>query len=314
METPVIYFYSPRALTASVQVDLPSGVISEWYPKAAVDPASGVTYGNSGKIAWEGVEVTPGAALAAPVTAEPSHYYAARETDAAPLRTGGENEKLLFYRGIADFDVPVAPRFLVDGKLELRNTGTEAIPFALIFENRRGRIGFRVVRDWSVTLQVDPPELSSDVKPVHDELAAALRQAGLFPKEAAAMIDTWRDSWFEEGMRIFYIMPRSRVDAVLPIRIDPTPESLERVFVGRVEVLSPAMRQAIETALAAGDTTTLAKYGRFLRPFCDRILHQPRRVAVAPAAAKFLAQADQAPPANPAPCRSDVPAPVTDQR
>ena len=314
METPVIYFYSPRALTASVHVDLPSGVVSEWYPKAAVEPATGVTYGNSGKIAWDRVEVTPGASPDLPATAEPSHYYAARETDAAPLSAGGEHEKLLFYRGIADFDVPVAPRFLPDGKLELRNTGAEAIPFALVFENRGGRIGFRVVHNWSVTLHLDPPELASGADAVHKELAEALRQAGLFPKEAAAMIETWRDSWFEEGMRIFYLMPRSRVDAVLPIRIDPAPASLERVFVGRVEVLSPAMRQAIETALAAGDTTTLAKYGRFLHPFCAQILHQPRRVAVAPAAEKFLSQADQTPPANPAPCRSDVPAPVTDQR
>jgi hypothetical protein len=314
METPVIYFYAPRALTASVHVDLPSGVVSEWYPAAAVSPSSGITYGNSGKIEWKGVEVTPGAAPLLPKTAEPSHYYAARETDAAPLRVGAQDEKLLFYRGIADFDVPVAPRFLPDGKLELRNAGPEVIPFALVLENRGGRIGFRLVRNWTGKLLLDPPELTAGAETVHEELAGALREAGLFPKEAAAMIETWRDSWFEEGMRIFYLVPRAKVDVVLPIRIEPKPQALERVFVGRVEVLSPAMRQAIQTALAAGDTVTLAKYGRFVRPFCDQILHQPGRVPVAPAAAAFLAQADQAPPSNPAPCRSEVPASVTDQQ
>ena len=32
METPVMYFYSPREVTASVKVQFPRGVITEWYP------------------------------------------------------------------------------------------------------------------------------------------------------------------------------------------------------------------------------------------------------------------------------------------
>jgi len=313
METPVIYFYSPRALTASVHVALPSGVVSEWYPAASGAAADAITYGNAGKIAWNRIEVTPGAAPSLPVTTEPSHYYAARETDASPLRVGAENEKLLFYRGIADFEVPLAPLFLPDGKLELRNTETEPIPFALIFENRGGRTGFRVVGGWTGNLVVDAPELTGDVSAVQEHLGAALRSAGLFPKEAAAMIATWRDSWFEEGMRIFYLVPRKTVDTVVPIRVDPAPSALERVFVGRVEVLSPAMRQALQTALVSGDTATLPKYSRFARPFCDRVLHEPGAPRIAPAAAAFLARADRVLTPNAAPCRVDTPPVVTEQ-
>src|SRR5262245_6942922 len=33
LETPVLYFYSDRALTASVTVDFPTGVMTEWYPR-----------------------------------------------------------------------------------------------------------------------------------------------------------------------------------------------------------------------------------------------------------------------------------------
>src|SRR5580658_718104 len=33
METPVLYFYSPREVTANVKVQFPHGVITEWYPK-----------------------------------------------------------------------------------------------------------------------------------------------------------------------------------------------------------------------------------------------------------------------------------------
>src|SRR5882724_8559431 len=34
METPVMYFYSPRELEAHVTVAFPQGVITEWYPHA----------------------------------------------------------------------------------------------------------------------------------------------------------------------------------------------------------------------------------------------------------------------------------------
>src|SRR5262245_17687889 len=35
LETPVMYFYSDRALTASVHVDFPKGMVTEWYPQSS---------------------------------------------------------------------------------------------------------------------------------------------------------------------------------------------------------------------------------------------------------------------------------------
>ena len=35
METPVLYFYSPVRSAASVHVEFPQGLISEWYPRAS---------------------------------------------------------------------------------------------------------------------------------------------------------------------------------------------------------------------------------------------------------------------------------------
>jgi hypothetical protein len=57
------------------------------------------------------------------------------------------------------------------------------------------------------------------------------------------------------------------VDALLPISILPAPEQLTRVFVGRVELLSPAMKEEIGAALTSGDVAVLRKYGRFLNAF-----------------------------------------------
>ena len=66
---------------------------------------------------------------------------------------------------------------------------------------------------------------------------------GLYPEEASAMIDTWRESWFEEGTRLFYIVPRPAIDAILPLAITPAPSAIARVFVGRMELVTPATEQ-----------------------------------------------------------------------
>jgi hypothetical protein len=70
---------------------------------------------------------------------------------------------------------------------------------------------------------------------------------------------------------VFYILPRSKVDTLLPISIHPTAQQLVRVFVGRVELLSPPMRNEIAAALVNGDITVLKKYGRFLNAFMSEM-------------------------------------------
>ena len=88
------------------------------------------------------------------------------------------------------------------------------------------------------------------------------------------MLESWKDSWFEEGSRLIYIVPRSFVDGILPLTIEPTPSNIQRVFVGRMELLTPATQKAIETAAVAHDQATLAKYGRFLAPMIEAILRK----------------------------------------
>jgi hypothetical protein len=263
METPVIYFYASARTTVSVKVDLPSGNITEWYPE--VTGYSGIS------VDWRGIEVLPGETLIFPSGSSGSHYYAARATDAAPLRVGKEQEKLLFYRGLANFNVPLRALYTSDGKIDLRVLGGNAVPTAIVFENRGGRIGYRVLRELSDCALVERPELSADVPAIRRELADSLVEDGLYPKEAEAMLETWRDSWFEEGARVLYLFPRAAVDRVLPLTISPVPQDVQRVFVGRVEMLSPEAKDEIVTAAARHDRATLAKYGRFLEPFCKLV-------------------------------------------
>src|SRR5262245_36337411 len=148
METPVLYFYSERPAALSVRVDFPQGLMTEWYPKASrVEPAATTGLTPNGRLEWSNVQISPGDDAPLPSTSAPSHYFAARATDSAMLRVNGQREKLLFYRGVGNFVPPVRPRFVPDGKVEVRNTSGYTLPLVLLFENHQGKAGFRVARD-----------------------------------------------------------------------------------------------------------------------------------------------------------------------
>jgi hypothetical protein len=90
--------------------------------------------------------------------------------------------------------------------------------------------------------------------------------------EARAMIATWRNSWFEEGSRLLYILPAQSVNAVLPLAVQPAPAATVRVFVGRLDLVTPTTQKAVEHAFAAGDQQTLNQYRRFLEPILQATL------------------------------------------
>jgi hypothetical protein len=279
METPVIYFYSPRDVEASVKVSFPNGLITEWYPKADYHvlaqnreiPANLNGFrpdlkGQTGVIEWKAVKVEPGGAPAFPVEATPSRYYAARATDAAALEAGDQHEKFLFYRGVARIPVLLSARVAEDGRVMVTNSGAAAVSDVILFENRGGAVGYKSVGSPETNVTIDRPSLDGSSSQLKTELQAALIAQGLYPKEAAAMIDTWRDSWFEEGSRLIYILPESAVNAMLPLEINPVPAHIARVFVGRVELITPETKRIVRAAMAKRDAHTLGLYQRFLEP------------------------------------------------
>lgn len=150
--------------------------------------------------------------------------------------------------------------------------GSASLPLVVVFENRGGRIGYRLLHGLAASNIVGIEQLpGGGLTELRQDLEAGLIQNGLYPREATAMLDTWRDSWFEEGVRAFYMLPQSAVDEVLPLSISPLPVQIVRTFVGRVEVLAPWMRDEIVPALRGGDVDVLAKYGRFLQSFMQQI-------------------------------------------
>ena len=70
---------------------------------------------------------------------------------------------------------------------------------------------------------------------------------------------------------MFYIVPRAAIDDVLPLDVSPAPASVARVFVGRIELITPAMVEEVGAALRNRDRAPILKYGRFLRPIVARL-------------------------------------------
>ncbi len=267
METPVLYFYAGREIEASVKVDFPRGQITEWYPRADAGGAAAE---------WRRFRVRPGADVSVPTEKAASHYYAARETDAAPVvvgdGAGAEHEKFLFYRGVGSFDLPLFVQLRGD-KVVMRNFAATEIPAVVLFENRGGKVGYQVhgrLEREAAPTEMFRPLLDQTVDSLARDLERMLAAQGLYPKEAAAMVKTWHDSWFEEGLRVFYIVPRRTTDAVLPIRIDPQPMEITRVFVGRMELITPEMEKSIEKDIDSGKDAS--RLGRFAEAGLHRLL------------------------------------------
>jgi hypothetical protein len=283
LETPVLYFYSKQETTVSVKVTFSKGLLTEWYPHASrVQPAGPLTdvslyqKGADGSIAWDAVTLEPSGAVDLPREGRLNHYYAARDTSASPLRVttpqGDQREKFLFYRGVSMFPVPISVKITPGGAFGTKNLTREEIPATILFERRGEKLGYRIAGALGNEAILDPPDLTATMDSLRRDVEEMLVVQGLYADEARAMFETWQDSWFEEGSRLFYIVPRQFVDATLPLSIHPAPEQTVRVFVGRLELVTSATQREVARAMASDDRVTLGWYGRFLVPILETMV------------------------------------------
>jgi len=262
-------------------------LLTEWYPHAFApsaprqvsDPIPDLNATN-GELLWKSILVDPTGTENFPQESAASRYYAARETSASSVTvnspTGPQREKFLFYRGVSSFDVPVTAVLQNSRRILVSNRTQSAIPQAILFERRGTRFGYRILGPVQHSSVVDAPDLDADLGSLSHDLERILIANGLYPDEARAMLQTWNDSWFEEGTRLLYIVPRPFVDRVLPLTIAPAPSNTTRVFVGRLEIVTPTTENAIEAAFSSSDHATLKKYGRFLAPILQVMIARSR--------------------------------------
>ena len=280
METPVLYFYADRQTTAHVSVGFPQGLFTEFYPDAQVRQVPSYAnilktqQGGGATISWPSVTILPGTSPMFPSERSGSHYYAARNTDAAPIRVNGQDEKFLFYRGVAGFSVPISTILQTNGSILVKNLSRHDLPGVIVLAKEGDTFSYRVhgrIAAGSETV-VERPATAGSLPSLMLELERALVHQGLYAREAKAMVETWRDDWFNDGTRVFYFVPAPDIDAILPLQVSPAPASTVRVFVGRMEVITPRSEADVARALTENDARLLEAYGRFLGPIGDRIL------------------------------------------
>ena len=257
METPVLYFYSPHPVHASVRVDFPRGLISQWFPACRVgnQPPNGNSIARrvdfaspvNGFMEWEADILAPNTRQTVSYTTGSHTWNTPRLTDAnlLSIRSGGQEdvEKFIFYRGIANFTPPVIAKFM-DSKptsIEIANTGKDDLPFVFVYERtEKGDASLY----WQGAIKKGERRLVDRNERHAADFGGfekALVAAGLYRKEAKAMLETWKASYFDKpGIRIFWITPEDWVNSILPLHINPQPREVRRVFVGRYELLSPA--------------------------------------------------------------------------
>jgi hypothetical protein len=298
METPVIYFYTAKEMEVDVRVEFPEGTITEWYPQAGWANArfeSGINWGKIKLLPNEKPDYLREVVY--------SHYYPARETDSVAVqvcnvdKTRIEKEKFLFYRGVGDFGLPLSVK--IDGKnLTLKDQTADEVKNLIVFENRGGRIGFKFLEKIEKEMIIARPETNKNLGEALLELENILVSEGLYPKEAKAMLETWKDSWFEEGLRVFYVLSRKSTDKILPLNIAPKPKEIVRVMVGRTEVITPEMEQNVRKQVGFLRSNSkevrqeaqnnLKKYGRFYEPVLKSILEGERDAKVRTQIRKLL--------------------------
>jgi hypothetical protein len=272
LETPVLYFYTDRDRTVSVHVDFPKGLMTDWYPQASRPPER--------TIRWDDLKVFAKDRPKLPQEKGPDRYYASREVDSAYVQTSGtdkiEVEKLLFYRGVGDFQMPFEVRALGKGEFKVKNTGSHAIPAYILVNVQNKKVTFKVYNQLSPSTEdtLTMPEASSSVEKLGESMVALLKEQGLSDQEAKAMVKTWSRDWFgEEGTRVLYLVAESLTDEFLPMKITPKPDKLVRVMVGRHDVLTPEREREIDAltkrvngpsnADAKLADTELGKLGRY---------------------------------------------------
>lgn len=258
--------------------------------------------------------------VGAPPTTEihSRHYAAARQTDSAlvavnlptqasdpkvnpqaafsfPPPRGLHVEKFLFYRGVGKFELPLEAAFATPKTVRVKNVGDERLRSLFLIDVDRSppltiKRSFLPKLDPNDAQSLAVPTETVSLLDLRQEVQRALEHEGLYAKEATAMVNTWSDSWFQEqGLRLFYIVPHSVTDQVLPLTVDPPADETVRVLVGRLELLPPDQEASLASAVtryrlareklsaAHGDINSLPlppelqQLGRFAEPALTRI-------------------------------------------
>lgn len=266
METPVLYFYSDKQLDAKVNVKFKNGVINQWFP----DRSSGQSFAsssvidlsvsNEGSNDWDITILDTAARVKYQGGPSMQEYETPRRTSSRyiKIRDKEEYEKFIFYRGLANFETPVKVEFNDKNNLVIHNLFNTNLNYVMVFDNSPSRqptvwwSGSMKSGERKVIANPSKDNVYEELNQHIDDFLGQLIKEGLYLDEAEALLNTWYDSYFMnltdvEGLRVFWITPSSFVNDILPLSITPNPLSIQRVFVGRSEILTKDFEKELST-------------------------------------------------------------------
>lgn len=250
METPVTYFYSPKARSVAVSVSFPKGAFTQWFPYARktlpdlylsdpMDPTSVIDPWISsaaplmatcearidagvddGLLDWGTVDVLASDALPAlPGPLQDTTWQFARQTKSNPLRVRLEqkeyHEKFLFYRGTGNFKLPVVATTTSAGVLINNTDPAQSMHSAFLLNVTPNGAGFAALGDLPPGATAPLSEIPTPSMP-HMSFSAALGKALVQALVADGLFDDEAHAMVQTWQRSYFLTPGVRILYLLP--------------------------------------------------------------------------------------------------
>lgn len=317
METPVIYFYlgaNEQATKVNVNVRFPEGVVTESYPgpiSTSPKRSDNLVLAN-GNTTFDVEILLATFSFRMPEVDFLSIYQHARNVGSNVVRSGKEEEKFIFYRGLGRFqprvqisssgrDLSINFTSMVQA-MYLVNVSPEGVATGVPI-NTSGLQFINASTIEALRNQPSRQDIMSQTM-LREELILSLVYSGLRKDEAKAMLDTWENGYLKvPGLRLLYILPQFEVDDVLPLTMTPAPDKLVRSFVARIEVmLDMEERDLVKQIDTEGTAFKFANLGRFAEPKLRRAREVAQgmtklKAETRPLIDSLILQASQAPSA-----------------
>lgn len=233
--------------------DIKNGPVGQWLHFGGLKPEA------VGELRWKGLRLNAPRDKGGPPQTDAKVWLAPREVEgiADVTTVNNETEKYLFYRGVGHVEASLTVSRNVHGELQVDTHGKPMPPAWLVEVLADGSLAFSAQDMTEQKLQPHTPWTLSggeftkgsfakgNLARLRTSMHVELVRAGLFPDEADALLNTWSVSYFKApGTRLFYLVPREVTDALLPLEISQ-PAEINRVMVGRIEIVTSAQRELL---------------------------------------------------------------------
>lgn len=193
-------------------------------------------------------------------------------------------ERFLYYDGVVPAPKGVRATVAADGSVGLTGAKDFDAADVLVIDRRGARLRLARFAEIKAGAAVARAELAdADADAEAARLTRSLTAAGLNPDEAGSVTAIWKKDFFEApGLTLVYRIPQSVYDRMLPLTVEPRPETIVRVgLVHHVVDGDPALSAKIAAIIKEFDaedfdtreaaTKQLAELGRAAVPHLIRL-------------------------------------------